>query len=378
LSNAVTISFPDDEFYSAGVSVSPNSRFLYASLETRLYQFDLFSTDIPSSKILIDTLNLNTAPPFSSVFYLSQLAPDGKIYIAGISSHLYFNVINEPHNLGLDCDFVQNGIDLLAYNFVSIPNFPNYTLGEVDSLCSQIDMEINIENVLCHGEETGSIFIEPKGGVYPFEYLWSDPSLHGQALENLPAGNYEVTIIDAIDSFFVSSIEMTEPDSLKLTTSITAEVGNQSNGSAEVITTGGTLPYSYLWNTNPPQVDSIVENLEEGIYEVIVTDFNGCTKNQMVEIDQITSTLDLKKYSALIKIYPNPTIHKLNVLLPFNRNETWRIKILDLLGNELINTKLNRNVKLENISLEFFPSGIYFYEISNNQEVVKSGKVIKK
>jgi hypothetical protein len=111
---------------------------------------------------------------------------------------------------------------------------------------------------------------------------------------------------------------------------------------------------------------------------VIVTDFNGCTKNQMVEIDQITSTLDLKKYSALIKIYPNPTIHKLNVLLPFNRNETWRIKILDLLGNELINTKLNRNVKLENISLEFFPSGIYFYEISNNQEVVKSGKVIKK
>lgn len=49
LSNPVLIEFPpSDTFYLGGASVSPNSRFLYASARKKLYQFDLQAQDIAS------------------------------------------------------------------------------------------------------------------------------------------------------------------------------------------------------------------------------------------------------------------------------------------------------------------------------------------
>lgn len=138
LSNGFSISFPEDTFGAAGLSISPNSRFLYAAARTKLYQFDLQATDVANSRMLIDTLNLVNVPSFSAVFYLSQLAPDNKIYIAGISSHRFLHVINEPDSLGAACDFRQQAIEIPALNFASIPNFPNFDLGALQEPCEPI------------------------------------------------------------------------------------------------------------------------------------------------------------------------------------------------------------------------------------------------
>jgi len=46
------------------------------------------------------------------------------------------------------------------------------------------------------------------------------------------------------------------------------------NGSIEVTTTGGTSPYSYLWETG--EQSELLTGLEGGIYTVTVTDANGC------------------------------------------------------------------------------------------------------
>ena len=124
LSNPVHISFPQDTFTAAGVSISPNSRYLYATTVSKLYQFDLEAADIASSKVLIDSLDIDNFPNLGAIFYQNQLAPDGKIYIAGISSHLYYHIISEPDETGQACNFIQQGLLLPALNFVSIPNFP--------------------------------------------------------------------------------------------------------------------------------------------------------------------------------------------------------------------------------------------------------------
>lgn len=158
LSNPIVISFPEDTFSAAGVAISPNSRFLYTSLRTKLYQFDLYADDIAGSIILIDTLNIDSFPDFAAVFYLSQLAPDGKIYIAGISSHLYLHVINEPDILGTNCNFNQQGVLLPALNYVSVPNFPNYNLGAAKTECDSI---VSIENTFPVIEGKMIIFPNP-------------------------------------------------------------------------------------------------------------------------------------------------------------------------------------------------------------------------
>ncbi|MCG8328177.1 MAG: T9SS type A sorting domain-containing protein [Chitinophagales bacterium] len=138
LSNPVSIDFPEDTFSAAGLSISPNSRFLYTATTEKLYQFDLNADPILDSRLLIDTIDAINFPTFGAVFYLSQLAPDGKIYIAGISSHFFLHVINEPDSMGTACNFIQQGVDLPALNFASIPNFPNYRLNTVLEECDTI------------------------------------------------------------------------------------------------------------------------------------------------------------------------------------------------------------------------------------------------
>jgi Secretion system C-terminal sorting domain len=143
LSNPIVIDFPNDTFYAAGVSVSANSRFLYLSARTKLYQFDLQASDIAASQLQIgeyDGYGIPNAP----IFYISALAPDNKIYISGTSSHRWLHVIHAPDSLGVNCRFEQRGLALPAYNFATIPNFPHYRSGpnECDSTSSHKEVLI--------------------------------------------------------------------------------------------------------------------------------------------------------------------------------------------------------------------------------------------
>ena len=58
----------------------------------------------------------------------------------------------------------------------------------------------------------------------------------------------------------------------------------------EVIGTGGTDPYTYVWNNVPGT--GVLTNLNEGSYEVVVTDANGCSATQSFNLDAVGS-LDL-------------------------------------------------------------------------------------
>jgi hypothetical protein len=128
LSNNVHVNFSDT--INSGLAFSPNSSVLYISAMTHIYQFDLTSANIPAS---IDTVGVfdgfsDPNPPFYATFYLSQLAPDGKIYINTGNSTAYLHVINYPDSLGLSCGLQQHGLKLPTYNAFTIPNHPNYFL----------------------------------------------------------------------------------------------------------------------------------------------------------------------------------------------------------------------------------------------------------
>jgi SprB repeat len=55
-------------------------------------------------------------------------------------------------------------------------------------------------------------------------------------------------------------------------------------GSATVIATGGTIPYSYSWNSVPEQTSETADLLV-GTWTVTITDGNGCTKSSNVTIE---------------------------------------------------------------------------------------------
>lgn len=86
-----------------GVEFSSQSKKLYVSCDTGVFQFNLLSENIPQSKVLVD----------SGSYSALQLGPDGKIYKANISENRnYLDVINSPDLDGLLCDFEKRAVFL--------------------------------------------------------------------------------------------------------------------------------------------------------------------------------------------------------------------------------------------------------------------------
>jgi hypothetical protein len=130
LSNPIHITlptFPNVWMYT-GASISPNSKFLYVSIMSKLFQFDLTHPDIASTKILVGEWD-GTRDPNSTLFGNSLLAPDNKIYIATNSSSYSYHIIHHPDSFGISCKLEQRGLRLPTINQGSIPNFPHFRNG---------------------------------------------------------------------------------------------------------------------------------------------------------------------------------------------------------------------------------------------------------
>ncbi len=59
-----------------------------------------------------------------------------------------------------------------------------------------------------------------------------------------------------------------------------------NNGSVSVNVVGGAPPFTYIWNTTPPQTGQTINNLTIGTYSITITDANGCTTTSSAQISQ--------------------------------------------------------------------------------------------
>ncbi|MFH1004745.1 MAG: gliding motility-associated C-terminal domain-containing protein [Bacteroidota bacterium] len=149
-----------------------------------------------------------------------------------------------------------------------------------------------ITNVTCNGGNNGSICLSPTGGVSPYTFLWSNGQTTSCAT-GLTAGTYTVTIGDAVGCSDVMVIPISEPTLLSVIPSSSNVICNGNcDGTASVVVSGGTFPYTYSWNTGSP-LPSIVGQCP-GTYSVLVTDNHGCSNiNNFVitEPSVLTSTV---------------------------------------------------------------------------------------
>lgn len=203
LSNPVQIDFPNDTInYIAGISVSSNSRYLYVSARKRIYQFDLQASDIESSKIKVGEWD-GSYDPYPSIFYLSALAPDGKIYISSTSSHLHLHVIERPNCPGLSCQLVQRGLPLPSFNFATIPNFPHYRMS--NEVCDTT----NSTEVIVMGNKALALYPNPTRGEIWINYpdkgnenmIFRLHDVYGRLV-------YEQRITEALSRMDVSSLDI--------------------------------------------------------------------------------------------------------------------------------------------------------------------------
>lgn len=146
--------------------------------------------------------------------------------------------------------------------------------------------------VNCNGGASGAIVSEVNGGKAPFEYKWSGGQGGGKA-EGLPAGTYSLTVTDAAGTTVTSSLNLSEPEALSVDIlTVQPATTNAADGKAKATASGGTPPYSYDWSTN--LYTDLADNLPPGTHTVTVTDANGCTKEESVEITENILPLALR------------------------------------------------------------------------------------
>lgn len=155
-------------------------------------------------------------------------------------------------------------------------------IAQPSSILAKVDQT---KNLLCYNDNTGAIQVTVTGGNQPYKYSWNSGQTT-QDLEGIPAGDYQLTIIDATGCKQVAKAAITQP--VAFTANIT-EVKNvlckgDKQGQIHLETLGGVAPYKYFWSNGDKSKD--IAGAPAGQYSVKVTDANGCIQSANATITE--------------------------------------------------------------------------------------------
>jgi trimeric autotransporter adhesin len=146
-------------------------------------------------------------------------------------------------------------------------------------------------NITCNGGSNGALSVNVSGGTAPYTYLWSNGATTAST-SSLEAGPYDLTVTDVNNCTVSQTYTITQPAVLAAVFSTTPATCGASDGSASVSVSGGTLPYSYSWSANTGgQTTATALSLSSGIYNVAITDGNGCSVTSIGMVNSASSTL---------------------------------------------------------------------------------------
>lgn len=255
---------------SAIYTVNQNNLIIYTATDVYGCQirdsFNIFSTqDVQWNQAPITACGINNIP-------LSGATPAGGYYFGN-------GVVNDTLRTAL----AGSGTQSIKYFYLSAGCLDS---ASVTANISLITLSAgNLSNVNCNGNSTGSATVlvaQPSGAV---TYLWNDASQQTTATaNNLPAGNYTVTVTDAVCSAQFN-FTVTQPSQLIANaTQSNLSCFGTSSGSIDLTVSGAQSPYSYSWSNGASTQD--LSSLNPGLYTVTIVDANNCSR---IESFTITS-----------------------------------------------------------------------------------------
>ncbi|MEN9445384.1 MAG: hypothetical protein RIS47_2275, partial [Bacteroidota bacterium] len=170
----------------------------------------------------------------------------------------------------------------------------------------------DVKHIQCFGDTDGEASFTLTGGTPPYKYLWNTiPAQTGETAKYLTSGTYTVTITDNNLCQISSPVEIQSPSAALKSKVLPENVSHnlcygKSTGAVKLTVSGGTTPYSYLWDDPYERIASQIDQLQAGTYHVKITDWNDC-----VTLDSVTIT-----QPPLIVV----TAQKTDILSCYNEN----------------------------------------------------------
>lgn len=162
------------------------------------------------------------------------------------------------------------------------------TIAEPDVVVSSI---VDQSDITCNGGNDGSVTVQGGGGIAPYQFKIDNPPVSvfqsNPVYAGLAAGSFVITIMDDNGCTVDQPVVINEPS--LLTVSIIdqndASCFGYSDGEFTVQAAGGIPAYSYTLN-GITQSEGTFTGLSAGIYDVDVTDANGCIANVSITINE--------------------------------------------------------------------------------------------
>ena len=240
---------------------------------------------------------------------------------------------------------------------------------------SRFQVESEWQDARCYGQADGAATVFVEGGFSPYSFFCNG-SQQASVRTDLPAGIYTTIVQDDDFCEDTLSIVIMQPDSLHMTATVTPSNSTQNpNGSVLLnVVSGGTMPYSYEWNTG--SIGEGISNLSSGIYTVTVTDEQNCAKVWEFEVLLMSGTSQSDGLKNL-SIYPNPATSWVHLLLPEVDGDQL-LEVADAYGKTIIRQPLLISEKFINLNLKEFASGTYIFTFKQNGRATHIGRVIKR
>ena len=183
---------------------------------------------------------------------------------------------------------------------------------------------IENENVLCYGDNTGLLTVDIQNYTGSYELVWtpSEYNSNMETIENLPAGQYQLLIVDENSCSKLDSFTITQNPELSLQLDVyNSSCKSNADGYVDLYVNGGVEPYALYSNSNM-LTDNMstsfnISDLLTNNYNLSIIDNVGCSIDTSIFIDFDGG------YSCIIE----PTIISPNF---DNINDEW-IPIEDLM-----------------------------------------------
>lgn len=159
-----------------------------------------------------------------------------------------------------------------------------YSISSPDPLLLSLD---SLSDLRCYGDLSGYLAVSVSGSSLPYTYSWSNGAAV-PVLSALPAGDYTLTVTDALGCSVTADYNVTQPDSITLEPVVPDSIrfGSEATLSVDITPIG---IYSYQWSPSlylscADCSTPIFSGVQDITYNLTITDQNGCTATREIAV----------------------------------------------------------------------------------------------
>ncbi|MCB0704831.1 MAG: T9SS type A sorting domain-containing protein [Saprospiraceae bacterium] len=281
----------------------------------------------------------------------------------------YTFTIFDAYGDGICCNYGLGNYNITDENGnVLVEDNGEFSFFEVTDFCAtfecMLDGDVDISPESAAGASDGALMITPMNGTGPYQYSIDGGNTFqsSNTFNGLPAGTYNIVIIDGSDCTFEATVTVPEC-ALTIMVDVTNESGAGNNGTISISVSGANNPVQYsIDGGNTFQTSPDFGGLTKGTYTVVVRDGIGCVQEIEVEVDLETGIGNIQ-YGYIIEMFPNPTDGAFRINVEgLNTSDLWLpLEIYTIDGKLVQATRLVKydQVYTGMVSLVQYPDGIY-------------------